>query len=134
MTQHNAGDAGGLNPLDSTTYYWGQFPLFDPGTSAASQRVFLEKACRITDVRIAIVVGGTLGTTENVTFAIRKNDTTDFALTDMDFDIAFRTTPTNGLAIDFAASDDFTIKMVTPAWVTNPTIMFFSAQVWWEAL
>ena len=133
MTQHNAGDAGGLNPADSTTYYWGQFSLFDPSTTSASQRMTIDRACRITDVRIVVIVAGTLGTAENVTWAIRKNDTTDTALTDMDFDTALRTV-TTAVAIDFAAGDDFVIKFVCPAWVTNPTVTFFAAQIWWMAL
>lgn len=132
-TLHNGGDSGGLNPAASTTYYMGQFFLFDPSTAAASQRITLDQPCRITNMRVIVIVGSTLASAGNVQFHIRKNDTTDtagpaLALT------AGAQTATAALTVDFAAGDDFTIKFVTPAWVTAPTVTFYAVQIWWEAL
>jgi hypothetical protein len=132
-TLHNAGDAGGLNPAASTSYYFGQFFLFDPSTSVASQRTTLDQACRITNMRVTVVVAGTLASAGTAQFSIRKNDTTDTAGPTIAFTASGQTAAA-ALLVDFAAGDDFTIKFTTPAWVTLPTVTLYAVQLWWEPL
>lgn len=138
FTLHNAGTATGLSPADATAYYWGQFTLFNPSTTSASQRMTVAKACRIVAVRwVTIIQAGTSG--ENVSLYIRKNDTTDTLLGTQVWTIGIAGTtfsaPTDFTAIDLAAGDDFVFKFQgTWTAAANPTGIIVSAMVWWIPL
>jgi hypothetical protein len=134
-TLHNAGTATGLSPADGTAYYWGQFTLFNPSTSSASQRMTMAKAVRIIAVRWTTIISA--GTSpENVSLYIRKNDTTDTLLGTQVWTIGLAATtfssPTDFTAIDLAAGDDFVLKFQgTWTAAANPTGIIVSAMVWY---
>lgn len=132
FTYHNAGTAAGLSPADSTTYYWGQFTLFNPSTSAASQRTEIEQPCEITDVRWVSIVQSATGSTNNVTLSVWKNDTEAFTLGTQQWNTSTGTTY-NNLAIPFDTGNDFALRFVTPVWSTNPTGVILGAELWWKA-
>jgi hypothetical protein len=132
MTTHNAGTAAGLSPNDTSAYYWGQFTLFNPSTSAASQRTTIERPCQITDVRWISIVQSLTGSTNNVTLSVFKNDTTSFTLGTQQWNTSTGTTY-NNLSIPFNKGDDFSLRFDTPAWSTNPTGVILGAQLWWTS-
>lgn len=124
-------------PVDATTYYIGA-PFNDPpDTQANFKRIYIPKAGTITRVDLTINnAAGVAGTAENSTFSLRLNNTTDTLLSN--------TVPTNavanqslfynftGLAIAVVAGDYIEIKWLTPTWVTNPTNLRVSAEIFVE--
>lgn len=129
FTVHNAGQGAGHNPADSTTYYFGRHAIFNPDGTYGTWQLSPTFACTIREVRITIIVGGTAGTAgQNVTFSIRVNNTTDNALGAHDFSASY-TEKFSGLSIALAIDDTFAVKMATPAWTTNPTAVFYSAEI-----
>src|SRR3990167_9107003 len=63
-----------VSPLDGTTYFFGGWAAT---TTALLNSIYVKRPCRIKEVRLAVLVAGTLGTTEQATVSVRVNDTTD---------------------------------------------------------
>jgi hypothetical protein len=111
------------SPADSTTYYipsasnWATSPAVGP-----AWRLYIPKTGTIRSCFGAISVNGTLGSAENITIAIRVNDTTSTNVT-----TTARATATwnafsnNALSIAVTAGDFVQFQAITPAWATNPT-------------
>lgn len=119
-----------FDPTDSTTYYWGSLAAI-PTTTAARRRVYIPRAGTIT--RVDLFANFVAGSNESTSFYLRLNNTTDTTLTTTgDFSTAPLVVNVTGLSVAVAAGDYFEIKMVTPAWGTNPTALALSAQVWVE--
>jgi hypothetical protein len=112
-----------INPLDGTTRFFGAFP---PSSIATASAIYVRKACRIKEVRLAVIVTGTLGSTEQATVSVRVNDATDTTVSSVvQYDqvgpVRFDNT---ALDIALAAGDFFELKVVFPTFVTNPTTVF----------
>lgn len=131
FTLHNAGKSTGHNPADSTTYYFGLYFLFDPGTTAGAQLVTLSRPCTLVKVNHVFIVGGTPGSAEDVTIVIRKNDTTNTTMGTVKYNASGSASFDTNLS--FAAGDTFVIGISTPAWVTNPTALFYAFTLWWTS-
>ena len=123
------------SPLDSTTYYAG---LGGSNTGTASD-TWAENHHEIAVAGTIVAVSftfkniGTLASTENVTTAIRLNDTTDIAsVADARFDVAFETLTVTGLSQAVVAGDKIALKIETPVWNPNPTNVTASAVVYLE--
>lgn len=117
---------GSTDYADSTSYFFGS--IYDQGaaTGGAVRRVYVPVAGKIIAVYGFVLVGGTTATNENSTLSIRLNDTTDTEVTDaLKFD-AVSTTNFNktSLSITVAAGDFIEMKLETPAFSTNPTVVF----------
>lgn len=129
-----AGDAGGFNPLDATTYYSGMFPGTDPTTSETGIRLVVPFNCVVRAAAIQVFVGGTLGSGESATFAIRANTSTDSTLSSS---VTFASLQNNfnvtGLAISLTKGDQLQLKVTTPTWVTNPTTVLYQCTLLIEA-
>lgn len=114
-----------LTPSDGSTYYIGG-PGDDPHNNAGdnvNHYVVVPKAGTITALYVSIFCATTLGSSENVTFSIRKNQASDSAQSCTGtFDSATPTTASfTGGTLTVAAGDRITLKIVCPTWVTNPT-------------
>lgn len=115
---------GNANPLDSTTYYFGCGQTFIASTTSAScqNRFYANTSYTLNKVYGVIRVAGTLGTTENCTLFIRKNDTTNTnistALQLNAIEVTFNAT---SLGIALVAGDFIVFGFTGPAWSTNPT-------------
>lgn len=116
------------NPADSTNTYFGT-PVQATGTDSDESQMQIPISGTVVAVYQKVNVGTTLGSTEDVAWNFRLNDTTDTALTSMDYDVQVRKTSTTGLSIAVSAGDAFNIKTVNPAWVTNPTAVRLSAEI-----
>lgn len=133
------GDNGGFNPADATAFYfgltYGGVLQADPVTSAPTVATVsipsIRAAGTIREVYLSIVVGGTLGTTETGTGAIRVNNGTDTTVFNntLQWNAISQTYSATGLSIALAVGDFFSFKITPPTWVTNPTVTFYGAQV-----
>lgn len=115
------------NPADSTTYYFGQLASWF-ATTATYRKIMVPwpGVVRVCSLNWACAAGSN----EAVVFYVRKNDTTDYLLAD-DVDMSavagniFKT----DLNIPVVQGDFLHIKMVTPAWATNPTALAFGGTI-----
>ncbi len=119
--------------LDSTTYYLvSDFPLDWSTTvnSTAASRFYLPSPGTITAVYGNVLVKGTLASAQNVTIALRLNNTTDYTITAASQWTATNNTFNNtGLSIAVVAGDYIQCKVTTPIWTTNPTYADISVSV-----
>lgn len=71
------------------------------------------------------VVGAT---NENVPISIRKNDTTDYAVDSKPVNTITTEWVNAALSIPLEVTDFIEVKLVTPAWTTNPANMYLSGE------
>ena len=107
------------SPADSTDYYIGSINSL-LSTSANIFRHIIPKTGRITAV-VLNAYSGNNPTAENVVFAIRKNNTTDYPVKTIALAGGTVTVANYSLDIPVTEGDTIELKMSTPAWVTNPT-------------
>jgi len=111
-----------ISPADATTYYFGSIEYNAPEAFANIRKVYFPTACTI-KAAIFQVRNTTGGSSENVTVAIRLNNTTDY-----DISTTSQWTTTGGydtvsntsINVPIAAGDFIEIKIVCPTWATNP--------------
>lgn len=124
-------NAGSLNPADATTYYFGNFFSLAPGATAQTRRIYIPKGGTITACNIFIVSTGA-GTAETSTISIRLNNTTDTTVTST-LDLSATSVVVSVTNLSIVVADNYTdyieMKWVTPTWVTNPTGVFFTGNV-----
>jgi uncharacterized protein Veg len=119
------------SPADSTTYYFGSYINTTLQTTDGGRRVYITRTGIIAGVYMTVLNSGTAGTAEISSVYIRKNSTSNTLL--------FSDVVTNGAGIVYGnatgtniavtAGDTIEIMWVTPAWVTNPTGLYMSAQI-----
>lgn len=110
-------------PLDSTTYLLGNFSWFS-GTITL-QKIYIPIKGTIRRVILHWYNYTADSTTENTAFSIRLNNTTDYAL--YTGSVANVESPKTVLMnIPVEVADYVNLKMVCPAWATNPTGMYIS--------
>ena len=113
------GGASSFNPGDSTTYYMGVPYSTVPSTGAALAKTFLPEAGTIKKVYLNIK--NTAGTGELISYYIRVNNTTDYLVTSAaTLSAASQFFSNTAMSVTVAAGDYMELKMVCPAWATNP--------------
>lgn len=127
---------GHAGPADSTTYY-GASMCAAVGTATIVSSTYtavadyVHKACTIKSVSYRFRLSA--GTNESVQVYIRHNDTTDFGNATFDWSAGAPVRQDiTGLSQAIAAGDTLAVKVVTPAWATNPTNITGSAVVYCE--
>lgn len=116
------------NPSDATTVYLQA--IGSVTTQNASTRFYFTKSYTITKLYGVNTVAGTLGSSENTTFSIRLNNTTDTTVTStLKFDATSTTFNNTSLSISVVAGDFIEFKLAYPTWVTNPTSVAFSVSL-----
>lgn len=116
------------SPADSTTYYFPSYTSLSLNSVAANGKTRIPRTGKV----LAVYIDGiaTVGSGESSTISFRLNDTTDTTVSSA---VVMNATPfafsNTGLAVAVTAGDYFNIKIVTPAWVTNPTGVYMCAQV-----
>jgi hypothetical protein len=113
-----------FDPADSTTYYFGALPIA-PATSGAERRLHVPRAGTITRVDVTSYAK-TAGSAESVSLYVRKNDTSDTLVATVSTSANLRYFQASGLSIAVAAGDYIEIKLVCPAWATNPLGVYFA--------
>jgi hypothetical protein len=121
-------ECGTFSPADSSNYYFGAFGSLAPTGTAVTRAIYIQRAGIITGAYVAILNTGTAGTTEAAAFYLRKNNTTDTLLASMSTNAAFNVTSA-AISVTMAVGDYLEIKVVTPAWATNPTNLNFRVQL-----
>lgn len=119
----------GANPLDGNTYYLIDCENLVASTTAtqANTRYYISTSGTINKVYGQFQVVGTLGSTENTSLYLRKNNTTDTAIsTTLKLNAADVTFSATALSISVSAGDYIQVKMVCPTWATNPTLVSFN--------
>jgi hypothetical protein len=120
-----------FNPADSLNYYMGAWAGLSPTGSNSTRRIYISRAGIITNAYVETLNTGTAGTTEATTVYVRKNDTTDTLLTTITTNVSFNAAGANP-TISVAVGDFVEIKLVTPAWATNPTAVAYRVQLFVE--
>lgn len=122
--------AVGNSPADGQTLYLGADTAV-LRTTYADASLRIPRAGTLKNVYVKVIVATVLGSGENVTMAVRINDTTDVALGTMTWAAA-----ATGLNADVsqavAAGDTYVLKIVCPTWVTNPTGVRMLATLYFE--
>ena len=128
--------AASFNPADSTTYYMSDTPTLPPGATATSRKLKLPVPSVLVAARIETIVAGTLAAgDESTTISLRLNNTTDSTISSaVKFTTVAQTLMITGLNISVATTDDFQLKVVTPAFSTNPTTCYISTTLFFQQL
>jgi len=127
FNQPNSGS--GHNPADSTQYFFLTASSSNPGTTSNGNfGPVMTRDGTVTRVFIKVVIGGTLGSNQNVTFTLHNNtQATSEAITTTGQLTANPSSISNtGMTLAFTAGDVLQVSMTTPAWTTNPTGVFYS--------
>lgn len=119
----NIGPTGSSNPTDGSTYFLSLNVLTTfTASGAGSTRFYFGSSRTITTCYGIAFVAGTLGSSENVSIIIRKNNTSDTTVTStLQLTSASNSFNNTGLSISLVAGDYIEVKMVNPTWATNPT-------------
>lgn len=120
-------------PADANTYYFGfPYDVSFANNSAAIRSKVIPFACVLRGA--GITVTATAGaTTEATTIYARINNTTDVTLSSaVTMDQTNQTFSITGLSQAIAAGDKIEIKLITPTWVTNPTNVRISVDLYLE--
>jgi hypothetical protein len=124
-----------LSPADSSDYY---FSIgYVAGTTSPSQKRFKFEAGSTTAIKLALQMCNTIAASgELVTLNLRNQTTTTDYLIGT-FDMSLVATNTNYLfEFDFShtinTTDQWIIKMTTPAWVTNPTATIMQFKLYYK--
>lgn len=126
--------ASGYSPLDSTTYYFGNF-IAVPQSFEPVSRFYIPFDCTIKAVYLGAFMYTTAASGENVSVYIRKNNTTDYLLSSAwkwDVINTDNLLTVTGLAIPISAGDYIAIKIVTPNFATNPATTYHKATIFYE--
>ena len=115
---------------DSVNYYFGAaIDAAAWNTTATSQRLYITKAGTI-NVATFHMKAATAGTNENISVYIRLNDTSDTLVQTVGTASNSRVFTNTGLSIAVAVGDYIEVKMVCPAWATNPANVNFGGSVY----
>lgn len=126
--------ASGYSPLDSTTYYFGNF-IAVPQSFEPFVRIYIPFDCTIKSIYLAAFMYTTAASSENVSVYIRVNNSTDHTLsTTWKWDVVNTDNLllVSGLAIALSAGDFISIKIVTPNFATNPATTYHKATIFYE--
>lgn len=115
------------SPTDSETVYFGSVGR-TPNATATISRVYVPVAGTISRADIGAHCA-TIGTSENWSLYIRKNNTTDTLVQTLGSASSFRVWSNSGLSISMSAGDYLEIKSVEPTWATNPVNCSFGGNV-----
>ena len=119
-----------LSPPDANTFYFGNgrnSSIYSPDVA-----IVIPNAGTIKKIGIISIINGSLGSTENSTFSVRKRTGTAGTPTDTvitntyKFNSVYNTSMYTGFNISVAEGDLIEIKWDTPTWVTNPTTLQFN--------
>ena len=120
-----------FNPADGTTRYVPWAGSIVTTNNVIGSKYYIPAATTITKAYGLVRIAGTLGSAENVTVAIRVNNTTDTNITTTSQWTANPTTFSNtGLSLALSAGDFIEIKLVYPTWATNPTTCLVTVQLY----
>lgn len=110
-----------FNPADSSTYFSGENQANAPSTTADYTKIYFPRNGTIKKIVFITIANSADGTNEQIDVSFRLNNTTDTLIASVSASAAKREFINNALNIPVTSSDYGQIKMVCPAWATNPT-------------
>jgi hypothetical protein len=116
------------NPVDGTTVYFANQGRI-PTTSSGIQRLYIPQTGTIKSAYITSICS-TIGTNENISLSIRRNDTTDTLIATVGNTNQPREFINTSLNISVTAGDYIEIKVVNPTFATNPVNMSFGGSIY----
>ena len=119
----------GLAPNDSATYYFGNISGLVPGTTITNFLVEVPIPGTIIAAFFTCQAYTATGTNENISLYVRKNDTTDALIQTVGAATAVRYFKNTAMKLNVVAGDTLAIKMVCPAWATNPDGIRFGGMI-----
>ena len=122
----NFGMSLSMNPADSTTYYIGPTNMRVVFTHAS---IRVPKTGTVTKYWVRVACTSAVGSSETVNYYLRLNDTTDFGNYTTTWDANYSETTSGTLSQAVTAGDELAVKVVTPAWVTNPTAVYVNGWI-----
>ncbi len=125
---------GNNNPGASTTYYFGNAGT-SPGLSATPQlnQMIMPYARTLIGASVMTYVNGTLGSAGNETISLLINNTTNVVLSSTHVETAAQNLQAvTGLSQALAANDLYEFKLITPAWLTNPTLVRYTMILYFQ--
>lgn len=129
--------AGECSPADNTTYYFGIPTASNAAftTNTNSRFYYISKTCTVKEIYIHALVGGTIGSNEGVSISIETYNTGSNipvvttlitnSLTLFDVDRSNYKVVT-GLSIALTAGMTMQVKVSSPVFTTNPTLVNFN--------
>lgn len=126
----------GTSFADSTTLYFAG-SAFLPTTANASQwGIRMQRDTLITEAQVVFSSATVIGSNENISIYIRVNDTTDYLIATVGSTdrarVFYNGAMNGGAGIALVSGDYVCIKVVPPAWGTNPTNTHMDG--YWRAL
>ena len=109
-----------FNPLDSTTYYIGCSPAA-PTTTADRRFGYLVRKGVVKSVILNWHSTGVTGTTEDITATLELDGATAAPIALLTQGTGSKLFASDVLSIAYSGLVRYEVKIVTPAWVTNPT-------------
>ena len=124
------------SPTDSTMYFFGSNYAAAPTTSTTTDngtgiltddlsgyyRYYVPKTGVIRSITLTMINGGTFATTEDATMYLVINNSSIYTITSsLKYNANGGVYTLSNQNIPISAGDYVGIKLVTPAWVTNPT-------------
>jgi len=120
-----------LSPADSTAYLMPNMATLAPAATTGARTWKFTKSGTVLNVSIAVSQSAN-GSSEAVTVYLRNNTTaTDYlcGTFTMDGGVNANTFANFSVSIPINTTDLWAIKILTPAWVTNPTGVYFSVTI-----
>lgn len=111
--------SGSFSPADSTTYYLGGTTT-PPTTSQDLAKIVIPYTGSIRGCHIEVYTDTVAVSGENVEFILRRNATTDHTVETKGLS-QYTTFSKMTLNIPVVPGDYIEVKMICPAWATNPT-------------
>lgn len=122
--------AAAFNPADATVYYIGG-NYQSAGSTAGVVRIYIPKAGQIKYANFFVYNGGTLGTSETSTAAIRLNNTIDVTISSsVTTSATTQNFSNNALSTDVVEGDYIEVKWTAPTYATNPTSIRISGTIY----
>ena len=120
-----------IAPADSTAYLMPNMATLTPAASTGARVWKFTKSGTVLNVNVAVSQSAN-GSSEAVTVYLRNNTTaTDYlcGTFTMDGGVNANTFANYSVSIPINTTDLWAIKILTPAWVTNPTGVYFSVTI-----
>lgn len=111
-----------LGPVDNASYFFAGFTANTSPTSSGNGGLFYAPFAGV--IKWADVYtnsNGAAGTSENISFYIRVNNTTDYLIGTVGLASGIRRYTNHAMNVTLAENDYFEVKMLCPTWATNPS-------------
>lgn len=132
----SAGAAAGHSPADSTSLYFGRHYSLNPSsvtpTNGFDVHATADGIVRRVNLTVTMLSGGTPSTNLS-TCALVVNDTPVATISNaLTMSSIINTADNSTMAVRVRQGDSLSVLIATPAWSTNPTVVFYKATAFVE--